>query len=307
MSYRPFEDSVFQEVTQNVHELAEAILKPMKSMESLTRTFEEYTHRYEEISDIVNRAMPESIRKALSFFDELGESIARVQEQYRRIFDSISIPSFDEQWLQKRRDSYEKWGEYGWTVIGWAPMKSFFTVPSSRADANATALSYCSDKQIESLFSDLLDKNGIKKTDLREAIDDFRSKRYKSCASVLFSIIDEILIRSMEKGKKKQRPSGKIAAEIINTKIENAVEVKGMIFHLLSWAGVFAALKVFFEPGTDFKQQPSVLGRNWLDHGMLHRLVKRMDCIQLFLLLENLIDMKDMLRRISKNCISDRV
>lgn len=120
-----FENNAFLDAAQNVHELTEAMLRPMKNMESLTRAFEEYTRRYEEINDIVNRAIPESLQKALSFFDKLGESIARVQEQYRRIFDSISIPSFDEKWLQKRRDSYEKWGEYGWTVIGWAPMKSF--------------------------------------------------------------------------------------------------------------------------------------------------------------------------------------
>ena len=182
---------------------------------------------------------------------------------------------------------------------------SFFTVPSSRADANAKALSYCGNKQIEILFSDLLDTKGIKKADLTEAIDDFRSKKYKSCASILFSLVDGILIRSMEKGKKRQRPSGKTAAVLLNGKIENADEIKDMIFHLLSWAGVFAALKVFFEPGDDFKRQPSVLGRNWLDHGMLHRPVKRMDCIQLFLLLDNLTDMKDMLRRISTSCMSD--
>lgn len=291
------ESNAMLEAAQHAHELAEAI-NPLQYVNPLAQALEEYTRRCHEISDIICSGISESLQKTQSFFNELGESIARIQERYRRIVDNISIPSFDEEWLQKRRDSYEKWGAYGWTVISWAPMKSFFAVPATRKEANAKALFYCTDKHMESLFSELLETKGIKKTDLTEAIDNFRSKRYKSCACILFSLIDGILIRSMKKGEKR-RPSGKGAAEILNDKIENAEEIKGMIFHLLSWAGVFAALKAFFESGNDFKQQPGLLGRNWLDHGMLHRPVKRMDCIQLFLLLDNLSDMKTMLRRIS--------
>ena len=95
-SKNPFENNAFQDAVQNIHEVTDVLLRPIKSIEPLTQTLEECIRRCEEISDIVNRAIPESLRKALSFFDELGESIARVQEKYSKIFDSISIPSFDD-------------------------------------------------------------------------------------------------------------------------------------------------------------------------------------------------------------------
>jgi len=66
-----------------------------------------------------------------------------------------------------------------------------------------------------------------------------------------------------------------------------------MVFHFLTWLGILSAINAFFAKGDDFKLQPIVLGRNWLDHGMLHREVKKMDCIQLFLLLSNWLKVKE--------------
>ena len=301
MKQIPFfdESNVFQDISQNVHEVKKEKLNPIKSDEPLIQAIMENTRRFNEICEIVKKAITESFYKVSSIMDELAESIARFQDRYKKIFDSISFPPFDEKWLQASRYAYEKWGEYGWTAIRWAPVKSFLVVPASQSEANAKALSYCNSKHMEILFSDLLETHGLKRADLVEAIENFRSRRYKSCACILFSLIDGILIRSMKKGKGKQRFSGKKAAEKLNANIENANEISGKVFHLLSWTSVFAALKVFFEPDNDFKTQPSVLGRNWLDHGMLHRQVKRMDCIQLFLLVDNLLEMKEMLRRTS--------
>ena len=48
--------------------------------------------------------------------------------------------------------------------------------------------------------------------------------------------------------------------------------------------------------------QPIVLGRNWLDHGMLHREVKKMDCIQLFLLLSNWLKVKEAFGKATRSC-----
>ena len=42
-----------------------------------------------------------------------------------------------------------------------------------------------------------------------------------------------------------------------------------------------------FEHGNDCKEQPMVLNRNFLGHGMLYRKVIRKDCVMLFLLLYN--------------------
>lgn len=251
----------------------------------------------DRINEIVNVAIPEAIQKAMAPLNELSESIAKIQAQFQSVFVDIHIPSFDEEWLQERRVSYEKWGEYGWTSITWAKLKFFYTVPDTQAEADAKALSCCDEEQIEGLLTELLEKTETDKSDLTEAIDDYRSKHYKSCVCILFSLIDGILIRSMKKDKKR-RPHGYIAAKKLNERIKDAEEFKGMVFHLLAWAGVLAAINSFFKDGDDFKEQPTVLGRNWLAHGMLNRPVTRKDCIQLFLLLDNLFRIKEMLRKI---------
>ena len=50
-----------------------------------------------------------------------------------------------------------------------------------------------------------------------------------------------------------------------------------------------------FEDGNDFKNQPAVINRNFIDHGMLTRSVVRKDCVQLFLLFYNLIEFLDII------------
>lgn len=263
----------------------------------LIENFEGCSVLCERICEIVNVDISDAIQKAMAPLNELSESIAKIQMRIQSAFVGINIPSFDEKWFQERRASYEKWGEYGWTSITWAKLKFFFTVPDTQAEADAKALSCCDEEQMEILFADLLAKSEIDKSDLTEAIDDYRSMHYKSCVCILFPLVDSILIRSMEKNKKR-RPHGYIAAKKLNERIKDAEEIQGMVFHLLAWAGILAAINSFFKDGDDFKEQPTVLGRNWLAHGMLNRPVTRKDCIQLFLLLDNLFRMKGMLHRI---------
>lgn len=291
------EPNMIREAAYSIHGIKDSISVP-NNIDSLVQAFKKNLPQINEINEIINKSIPEKIKKVLTVFDELSKTIGRVYEKYSNIFDNISIPFFDEEWIREKRISYEKWGEYGWTAIDWASIVFFETIPATKKEVNAKALLYCDNKHMEGLFSNLLETKGIKKKDLSEAIDDYRSKRYKSCACILFSLIDGILIRSMKKGERR-RPSGENAAKKLNERITNAEETKNMVFNLLTWAGVFTALISFFQPGDDFKQQPQILGRNWLDHGMLHRPVKKMDCIQLFLLLNNLISMKELLRRIS--------
>ncbi len=45
--------------------------------------------------------------------------------------------------------------------------------------------------------------------------------------------------------------------------------------------------------GRDFKRQPDIVNRNFIDHGMLHRNVTKRDRIQIFLLYYNLLEILD--------------
>ena len=58
---------------------------------------------------------------------------------------------------------------------------------------------------------------------------------------------------------------------------------------------LFACLEKVFEGGKDFKNQPDVINRNFLDHGMMTKKVRKKDCIQLFLLYYNMLELLDMI------------
>lgn len=58
---------------------------------------------------------------------------------------------------------------------------------------------------------------------------------------------------------------------------------------------VFSCLNEVFEDANDFKQQPLIINRNFIDHGMLHRKVCKKDCIQIFLLYYNLLKLLEII------------
>ena len=77
------------------------------------------------------------------------------------------------------------------------------------------------------------------------------------------------------------------------TRAENDLS-ESMLFTAMFYANLFSCLFKMFEDGNDFKKQPQVINRNFLDHGMLTRRVSRKDCIQLFLLYYNMLCLLDM-------------
>jgi len=68
-----------------------------------------------------------------------------------------------------------------------------------------------------------------------------------------------------------------------------------MLFIAMFYTNLFACLKKVFESGKDFKNQPDVINRNFLDHGMMTNKVRKKDCIQLFLLYYNMLELLDMI------------
>ena len=122
-------------------------------------------------------------------------------------------------------------------------------------------------------------------------MNDFCDKRYKSCALILLALIDANLIRKQPRtDKPKNRPVGLGAIKGIKGKIV-CDDVWQGFYVSLDCANVLEALQIIFAKGNDFVEQPKVINRNFLDHGMLYRKVRRMDCIKLFLLYYNMLEM----------------
>ena len=141
-------------------------------------------------------------------------------------------------------------------------------------------------------------KSGIKQSDLEEAIFCFENKKYKSCAMILFALLDSKLIRFQKDEDRSKRnnlrPSGQKAAKNIEKRYDSEEEKN--LYRLFEAANIFGCIDKFFEPGNDFKCQPKTINRNFLEHGMLTKQVRRMDCVQLFLLYYNFVKLLEWIK-----------
>ncbi len=229
----------------------------------------------------------------------LTELAKRFGDQIEPVFSDIHIPTFSEEKKLEIHKSFQRWGEYGWTCVPHATLSYYSQSPESQKSANKAALALCRANDMEGLFSRLYKTKGIKKSDLEEAIFDFQHKKYKSCSMIICSMIDSKLIRIQRdedrNPKTKRRYSGQKAAEKLQKHIQDEQNIEQLFFVLLVYENLFVCIQKVFEDGDDFTNQPAVINRNFIDHGMLTRSVARKDCVQLFLLFYNLVKFLDII------------
>ncbi|MBQ6518174.1 MAG: hypothetical protein IJI14_05595 [Anaerolineaceae bacterium] len=273
---------------------------------------------YEEITQarklLAERLVPviDAVREATSYYAEklnkidydaiaeFAHKISDFQQNLKNIINSIHIPSISDERKAQLFESHRKWGEYGWTLDPNGGFDELFnTPPKDKKDADAKSLKCL--KEPELLFQKTYSYKKVKKSDFTEAINDFNDKRYKSCALILLSLIDAHLIRfqKMEKTQRRWRDVGINAV----SKAKNRIGFKEhheWLFLAMYYENLFACLEKIFESGNDFKNQPSIINRNFLDHGMSTQPIRRKDCIQLFLLYCNVLEMLELARKVKK-------
>lgn len=223
---------------------------------------------------------------------QISEVLGNIASNVSETLQNIKLPTISNERKEELRVAYKAWGSYGWTTMPNLPISGFSDCPVDIKEANKLALSYCTNKDMENLFDILRDMKGVKKSDLEEAIFDFEHRQYKSCALVLFGLIDAKLIRLQKKDKNpkgKWREVGKSAANIVLDKIKSEQDLEKKLFLLLDYENILSCLNTVFAKADDFRMQPIVINRNFVDHGMMTKKVVRKDCIQIFLLYYNLL------------------
>ena len=247
------------------------------------------------IMPVIN--LQEMVKPLINQMSEINKKISVSFENIAKTLSSfvskISIPTYSEEEKEKIKESYVQWGAYGWSTIPNAPLTLFFDPPENLKEANRIALKYCNDKAMEELFLEMKDLSAVKKSDFEDAVFCFKTKRFRPCAMLLFSLLDAKFIRMQKKEDRNRRnnirPSGSKAANNIKNRL--APEMEDSFYIALSYLNLFRCIVTVFEQGEDFKKQPDIINRNFLDHGMFTRKVKRMDCVQLFLLYYNFVKM----------------
>lgn len=174
----------------------------------------------------------------------------------------------------------------------------FDSIPLSKQEADKAAYQECTHNQLKQLFQMTKESKRCKKMDFEEAVTDFSERKYKSCAHLLVSLIEAKLIRMQKPSEQgiRGRAVGEKAVKKAKEKVNNS-SGEDLLLTLLHMTNLFACMEKVFENGKDFRTQPLVINRNFLDHGMLTRRVTRRDCIQLFLLYYNTLEMLDYIYR----------
>lgn len=231
-----------------------------------------------------------SISATLDSFSKIGQSL--ISSIYD-IIGNIEIPEVSEKRKKELINTYKQWGKYGWTVPPFAEINCFNTHPNSQIEADEIALKYCQDNDIQQLFTLLLE-NCPRKKDIKEAIDCYNEKHYKACAMILFSIIDSRVIRLQN--KKEKRMTGVNAILKFKDATKQQATGDGKLFLALNFANLFPCLLTMFDDTENFTKKSTVINRNYLDHGMSYKTVRKKDCIKVFLLLYNLLEFIDIMK-----------
>ena len=229
--------------------------------------------------------------------DSMDQMMASIRKPIQEIVHSytstiagliarLTIPRISEERKQELIAASQNWGNFGWALLP----EDFFSneCPDNIADADKIGRGLYNSQRMTDIFIQLRVKK-IKKSDLEEAIFCFKHRKYKACSLILFSFIDAIFIKKHPLQKEK-RPVGLGAIKSYRQKCETESNIESTFFQFLRFLNVMTCLEAMFAYGYNFRREPEIINRNFVEHGMSRRNVRKKDCIQLFLVLYNLTD-----------------
>lgn len=254
-----------------------------------------------EMTEKINSALSWYTNNANTIFSGLNaalENLGKISENLisgiSNFIKDIHVPQYTEEEKERLLQTCKQWGKHGWTIPPHANFDTFGKCPANIAEADKIALRFCNMENMHAVFS-LLEDLCIRKRDLKEAIECYNHRHYKACALILFSIIDSRIIRLQNK-KDERFVVGIGAISKFKDVAQKRTTEEGMLFLALCYTNIFPCLFAMFEDTNKFSKKTSVINRNYLDHGMSCRIVRKKDCIKLFLLLYNLLEFIDIIK-----------
>ncbi len=244
-----------------------------------------------EISDKINSAIKVLSSTSNQIFDSLKPAMTALSE-YVSIFlkpiasfySSMDLRNVDKEVLQEYTKRYSLFGKYGWCIPLNAPL-FIQKNPETLKDADIYLIKTINTKILNKSFKYIIKTNFINETDLNEAISNLRAKKFKSCALLLFSIIDSLLFSI---GKNYSEPLNTLNKIIKQTNSNIESYNSEYLFYKCQLCAFTNSLQIIYKHGDNFKKQPQIINRNFLAHGMLKRDVNKCDCLKTIALLENL-------------------
>ena len=168
-------------------------------------------------------------------FSALSESAHRMSEIISESVQRIRIPDLSEERKQEIIEAHKLWGSYGWTMNPCENAKKIFEyMPTDKKSADTIALKQCPGQKMKQIFEIISETRRVKKADFEEAVFDYNHRQYKSCALILFSLVDAVLIRLQKKSdlKGKRREVGSRAVSKAKTRTETDINVLWILYAL---------------------------------------------------------------------------
>lgn len=235
--------------------------KLIEALNNISQSFNVYIDKIDQITD---------------YHKVLIETINSINKPLYPLLENLNN---NQKYLE---NLYEKYGQYGWTI---PPNMETLWLKDVKdiKEANKFMGKYCKIKDINQIFSILLNNEKINRNDILEAMNCYKNKFYKSCILLLFSIIDGFLI--------KLQNSQNRSVSNANNSIKNHIDNKHKMFiSYLDGKNISSCISELYKYANNFKIDCSKLNRNVVSHGMLERDVRRIDCKKIFLLLYNLLN-----------------
>lgn len=181
------------------------------------------------------------------------------------------------------------WGKFGWTISPGAQVKHFYYVPDSKEDA---------DKYMNEIHNEKIQRKTIQLLrncpfhslkDIEEVEALYINGYYKSCALLMFSLIESLLLHTEQESEHPSRlKTGKNAIKYYE-KMAKPEDCLKLAVQVLCFRASTEALNAFFADGDNLQNHNPVLNRNLCCHGVFWRDVNKTDCSQLILLYENML------------------
>lgn len=274
-------------VSEKWNELDSGLPKNERFFKAITRGAEQLERTVQELMKPIVQPCWEGLAQALSgFADYIRQSfdINQIASNISKALVSV-LPSKEER--ERIVAALQQWGNYGWCLIDWASIDLYHNSPNSVEEADKLAMEYCTEKEISNLIEGLKEKIDSTR-EFEEAITSYDNQCYTACSMILFSIIDSFILRLQEyKDTSKRREwrmlPGKYVEELKNISDENS------FLRQASYIAMLNAIAGMYEGGNDFtNESQDMINRNFVDHGMNTRRVTQIDCIKLFLIIDDL-------------------
>lgn len=242
------------------------------------------------LSEYITGTIRETTTAILQSFDSVKNVVSDLIDQFNH-------PDISEERKNEIINSSKEWGKRGWTIPPFCNINALFEFDE---DMVAPFSDYAiQDYNIEELFQYLLNNNCADKVGIDEAVFAFENQKYKSCILVMFSLIDNLLITNQKdtynKSYKGYRKTGNGAAKNIIKDYESSKFYERSFYSIVYYTGLSECITAFFADGEDFSKATIVANRNYITHGMYNKPINKKDCIQVFLMYYNLLELLELM------------